>query len=66
MVTEVSKESIMELESDLMNYENSQKSAIVNHWDYFTIEAKAMVKSILGRAYQRDAIHFEKQIVGKL
>jgi len=62
MVTEVSKESVMELESDLMNYENSQKSANVNHWDYFTIEAKAMVKSILRRAYQRDAIHFEKQL----
>jgi hypothetical protein len=62
MVTEVPKESIMELESDLMNYENSQKSANVNHWDYFTIEAKAMVKSILRRAYQRDAIHFEKQL----
>jgi len=62
MVTEVSKESIMALESDLMNYENSQKSANVNHWDYFTLEAKAMVKSILRRAYQRDAIHFEKQL----
>jgi len=31
MVTEVPKESIMELESDLINYENSQNSANENH-----------------------------------
>lgn len=62
MVTEVSKESIMELESDLMNYENSQNSADENHWDYFTTETKFLAISILRRTYQRDAIDFEKQV----
>ena len=62
MVTEVSKESIMELESDLMNYKNSQKSANENHLDYFTTETKSLVISILKLTYQRDAIDFEKQV----
>ena len=62
MVTEVSKESIMELESDLMNYENSQKSANENHWDYFTTETKSLVISILKLTYQRDAIDSEKRV----
>jgi len=62
MVTEVPKESTMELESDWINYENSQNSANENHWVYFTTATKSLVISILRRTYQCYAIDFEKQV----
>ena len=61
MVSEVTRESIMELEADLITYENSNKSASINHWDYFSPESKLIVKGILRREHQSDKSMFRKQ-----
>ena len=57
MVNEVTRESIMELEADLITYENSNKSTSINHWDYFSPESKWIIRGILRREH-----HNEKSI----
>ena len=61
MVSAVTRESIMELEADLITYENSNKSASIHHWDYFSPESKLIVKGILRREHQSDKSVFRKQ-----
>jgi hypothetical protein len=44
-----------------MSFENSNESANVNHWTYFTEVTKEMVATNLRRAYKRDKLIFEKR-----
>ena len=55
------RETICELEENIMSFGNSNKSANVNHWTYFTEVMKEMVATNLRRAYKRDKSIFEKR-----
>ena len=60
-ITEFTGETICELEENIMSFENSNESANVNHWTYFTEVTKEMVATNLRRAYKRDKSIFEKR-----
>jgi len=49
----------MELEADLMTYENSNKTASINHWDYFSPESKMIIRGILRREFQNEKAMFK-------
>ena len=60
-ITEFMRETICELEENIMSFGNSNESANVNHWTYFTEVMKEMVATNLRRAYKRDKLIFKKR-----
>ena len=62
-ITEFTGETICELEENIMSFENSNESANVNHWTYFTEVTNEMVATNLRRVYKRDKSIFEKKIM---
>jgi hypothetical protein len=60
-ITEFTRETICELEENIISFENSNEAANVNHWTYFTEVTKEMVATNLRRAYKKDKSIFEKR-----
>jgi len=60
-ITEFTRETICELEENIVSFENSNESANVNHWTYFKEVNKEMIATNLRRAFKKDKSIFEKR-----